>query len=984
MQFFQKYTDNVAKKFSNENTSEYGYRSDLEALLGHIFSELNIHDIQNDPLSLDGSKPDFVIVKNQVPMLYIETKNIGVSLDKIEKTEQMSRYYGYANLVLTDYLEFRFYRNGERYQEPIILGTYDKRKRTIKINPGSFQSLQDTLLDFTTSHREPIKKGSHLSKIMGGKARRIRDNALQSFKESRAGDLHKVYESIKRLLVHNLDIDSFADMYAQTLVYGLFVARFHDETPEDFSRAEARDLIPASNPFLRNFFDHIAGPNFDNRIKHIVDELCEVFQHANVAELMNDYYNHPSQDKGFDPVIHFYEDFLQEYDPALRKSMGAYYTPQPVVKFIVDSVDYLLKDQFHLHAGLADASQTDSKTHKVQILDPAVGTGTFLSMIIEKIQHYMQENGQQGRWHKYVYNDLLPRLHGFEIMMAPYTIAHLKLSMAFKDKGFKYFNDKRLGIYLTNSLEGMESNVLKPESAFGFAESIAQESLDAMRIKNETPIMVILGNPPYSVSSQNKGEWITRELSKYKKNLKERNIQPLSDDYIKFIRLTEYFIEKNGLGIVAMITNNSFLDGTIHRKMREHLLKTFDDIYILNLHGSGRRQEKSPDGSKDENVFNIQTGVSINIFIKKDDNKEFANVYYSDIYGDRQYKFSILNGKTLQDIDWNKIDTRKPSYFFIPRNYKKMTKYESGFALNEVFKESTPGVTTHDDKNLVSFDEFQDSEFSRLYFYRPFDFRYINYDLGEIGRPRYKVMRHMKDDNLALIAPRLCRGGEGFQHGLITKNLVDRSCGDKYSGSGTYMFPLYLGISSSKNSRLHNLDNSEWVSNIDSSIRGRLEEIVGQITDLNILDYIIAVMYSQRYRDEFAELLIADYARIPYPKDVIHFKKLMQLGSEIRKMQLLEHEKLQKPNTIFPEAGSDIIKKTEFENNKVWINNEQYFGNIIESTWNFSIGGYQPAQKWLKDRKGRDLTNSEIEYYQKMITALSYIQEIMQEIDASY
>ncbi|MHB8279940.1 MAG: N-6 DNA methylase, partial [Candidatus Humimicrobiaceae bacterium] len=384
------------------------------------------------------------------------TKDIGVSLDKVEKSEQMSRYYGYANLVLTDYVEFRFYRNGLRYEDPIKIANYDLKTRTIITIPENYEYVAKTLIDFTQSHKEPIRSGQHLSKIMGGKAQRIRDNVRQflAVKSDKNTELTRVYETIKKLLVHDLTEDTFADMYAQTLVYGLFAARYHDETPANFTRQEARDLIPKSNPLLRHFFDHIVGPNFDKRLEYIVNELCEVFSHADVAELMKEYFKvdlFGMSNKGPDPVIHFYEDFLKEYDPGLRKKMGAFYTPLPIVQFIVHSVDYLLKKEFGLTAGLADTSKLANGTHRVQILDPAVGTGTFISAVIDIIYSSLLKSGQKGRWPTYVHNDLLPRLHGFELMMAPYTIAHLKLGMAFRQTGFKYFN-RRLGIYLTNSL----------------------------------------------------------------------------------------------------------------------------------------------------------------------------------------------------------------------------------------------------------------------------------------------------------------------------------------------------------------------------------------------------------------------------------------------------------------------------------------------------------------------------------------------------
>ena len=542
---FEKYIASISNKFANEDTSEMGYRTEFEVLLKGIFESINVQPIGHDDKAKGGNKPDFAVKKNGIPILYIEAKDIGVSLDKVEKSEQMKRYFGYANLVLTDYTEFRFYRNGLQYEQPIKIAEYDLKIRRISALPENFVHVAKSLLDFAQSHKEPIKSGKHLSKIMGGKAQRIRDNVKQflATKSDKNIELVRVYEAIKKLLVHDLTHESFADMYAQTLVYGLFVARYHDKTPKDFSRAEARDLVPKSNPLLQHFFDHIVGPHFDDRLKYIVDELCVVFSHANVEDLMKEYFKDDlwgKTHKDPDPVIHFYEDFLKEYDDALRKKMGAYYTPLPVVQFIVRSVDYLLENEFGLAAGLADTSKTEDGIHRVQILDPAVGTGTFFSDVVGKIYTRIKKTKQEGRWPTYVHHDLLPRLHGFEIMMTPYTIAHLKMAMAFEKTGFKYFN-QRLGIYLTNALD--QSDKQEDLLSFGFAESIAEESKKASVIKNETPIMVVVGNPPYSVSSSNKGDWIQNLIKVYKQDLNEKKIN-LDDDYIKFIRFAEHFIEK--------------------------------------------------------------------------------------------------------------------------------------------------------------------------------------------------------------------------------------------------------------------------------------------------------------------------------------------------------------------------------------------------------------------------------------------------------
>lgn len=1010
---FENYLNTVSKKFAHEETSEMGYRTDFEILLKSIFEKVVTRPrIDHDAKAKDGNKPDFAILKNDVPILYIETKDVGTQLDKIEKSEQMARYFGYTNLVLTDYLEFRFYRNGQRYDEPIKIAECNLKNRTISPLPNNFEHAAKTLIDFTQSQKEPIKNGLHLAKIMGGKAQRIRDNLLQflSVDSEKNSEIKKIYKTLQKLLVHDLKVEAFADMYAQTLVYGLFVARYHDKTPDNFSRREARDLVPSSNPFLRHFFDHIVGPDFDKRLEYIVDELCEVFSHANVPELMKQYFRDDLWGKtheGPDPVIHFYEDFLREYDPELRKKLGAYYTPQPVVRFIVRSVDYLLEKEFGLPNGIADTTKTEDGIHKVQILDPAVGTGTFLSAVIRNIYSRLREKGQEGRWTTYVHNDLLPRIHGFEIMMAPYTIAHLKLSMAFKATGFKYFN-RRLGIYLTNSLEEAD-NIGELFTGFGFAESIAEESKEAAQIKNDTPIMVVVGNPPYSVSSNNKGTWITDLIKCYKENLNEKNIQPLSDDYIKFIRFAEHFVVKNKTGIVAMITNNSFLDGIIHRQMRKHLLETFDEIYILDLHGNAKKKETAPDGSKDENVFDIQQGVAIFIMIRRNEKKDkLGIVKFAELYGKSEKKFIQLNESKLNSINWNILKGTEPNYFFVPKDFQEIDTYNKNFKIDVFFNKWASGVATAKDDFIIMFTQSDvtellknfeictDQEIAHKYkvdikkvitvkndivnivsdksqiLYRPFDIRQTLYSPNSDGvfqRPRPEIMKHMLEDNLAILT---CKKQTtfDFQHIFLTKYITDRCAVSLQTGEVGYVFPLYL----------YSKDGTK-VPNLNHEILAEIEKTTGKTEPEEILDYIYAVLHSPGYRAKYKEFLKIDFPRVPYPKDKKTFQKLVKLGAELRSIHLLESPKVNKFITTFPKDGSFKVEKINYASGNVIINEEQYFGKVPETAWNFYIGGYQPAQKWLKDRKGRTLSNNDIEHYQKIIVALTETDRLMKEID---
>ncbi len=1019
----ENYVQSVSSKFrfSKDETTELGYRADFEILLKGIFEPLDNSRVAHDPKAREGNKPDFKVLQHDIPILHLELKDIGESLDKVEKSEQMARYYGYTNLVLTDYVEFRFYRNGLRYQEPIKIATYDLKSRTINPIPENYEHLAKTLFEFPQSQKEPISSGKHLAKIMGGKALRIRDSIRQfySLEEDRNTDLIKLYKTVKELLVHDLTINSFADMYAQTLVYGLFVARYYDKSLGGFSRQEARELIPNSNPLLRHFFDHIVGADFDIRLKYIVDELCEVFSHANVEELMKEYFKVDLWGKthrGPDPVIHFYEDFLNEYDPVLRKEMGAYYTPVPVVEFIVQSVDYLLKKEFGLANGLADTTKTKGDLHKVQIIDPACGTGTFISTVIRNIYIWLNSHGQKGRWPTYVHHDLLPRLYGFELMMAPYTIAHLKLGIAFRQTGFWTFH-RRLGIYLTNSLE---ESIIQQQALFvtmGLAESIVEESKEASKIKNDKPIMAVLGNPPYFGESSNKN-YKGHDVYKVEPSggkLREKNYKWLNDDYVKFIRFAESMIEKNGEGIVAMITAHGYIDNPTFRGMRWHLMKTFDEIHVLDLHGNANKREVAPDGSPDKNVFDIKQGVAIFIGVKRNSRKDnLAQIYRADILGTREAKFDYLHDNNVSTIRWQKVNPLAPNYEWVKVDEKIKKEYEKGFSINDLFELKNTGVVTKRDKLCIQvtrekmwqavqdFINLPESDVRQKYeipkdvrdwkfewakedllqsgpseesiipvIYRPFDTRFMYYTgkaRGFVGWPIERITKHfLSGENFALIAPKQL-SPEETPGAFITKYMGTHKTHSAYNIN--YYFPLYVysktGIK---------------ISNLKKEIVDKMEKIVSEVSPEGILDYVYAVLHSPNYRGRYKEFLRANFPRVPYPRDTKSFRKLVELGRELRQLHLLESPKVNRFITTYPESGSNVIEKPNYKDSRVYINENQYFGSVPEEAWNFYIGGYQPAQKWLKDRKGRELTNEDIEHYQKMIVVLVETGKIMEEID---
>jgi len=1023
-----EYISEVSTLYAAGDSTEYTYRTAFEQYLQTVFTKDGGYTVRHEQSTGTSNKPDFIILRGSVPVLYIEVKKPGEDLDKIEKSNQAERYFGYTNLIISDYIEFRFYRNGVRYEDPISLATVDRTMSTLIPCLGTEQHLRDVMTDFITSQKEPIKRGKHLAEIMGGKARRIRDNVV-AFLETESKDkneLVRMRRFIKEHLIENFTDDDFADMYAQTLVYGLFAARYNDDTPDSFSRAEALTLVPATNPFLRSFFGHISGSSFPRRLELIVDELCEVFSHADVKALMEDYFKQMkldgTADESPDPVIHFYEDFLREYDSSKKMDMGVFYTPLPVVRFIVRGVDELLKREFGIARGLADNERIQVKKttqnekgknitethdiHRVQLLDVAVGTGTFLNETVSHI--YDSYKSQQGRWPAYVEQDLLPRLHGFELMMASYTIAHLKLAMTLKKSGVHEFG-RRLGVYLSNTLDDAHDLPLT-SSLFGVVDSIAQESRLASEVKNDTPIMVVLGNPPYSGESQNP-HYTDNDVYKVEpggqQKLQERNSKWINDDYVKFIRFGESLVERSGEGIVAMITAHGYVDNPTFRGMRWHLRQTFDAIYVVDLHGNSNKKETAPDGSADLNVFDIKTGVSIMFGVKKKRvgkdaaDKPLATIYQADLYGKRAAKFATLDASSIESIDWNQLPADADVWKV---EGKGKAEYMKGFSVAELFPVNTVGVVTSRDKFVIAdsktelakrledFLELDAGQAKHNYelrenkswtvtqaqkhqydpnnivpiSYRPFDNRFIYYHNDFIERSRESVMKHfILGENVALCAIRINKE-KTYNSVFVSTDIIDARVADRFT---TSVFPLYL------------YENGEKIANLDPAIVAQIEAVVGATTPEDILDYVYAYLHAPSYRAQFGEFLKTDFPRVPLPASKELFSNLVGHGRHLRGLHLLTDPAVRQPITAFPNTGSDVVEKLSYKNGRVYINDEQYWDGVPEAVWKFYIGGYQPAQKYLKDRKGQKLSNSEMENYEQMIVSLHETFKVMASID---
>ena len=1044
------YLEQIDARYRSGISTEHSYRADLQRLLDALCSDVTV---TNEPRRQACGAPDYIITRRDIPIGYIEAKDVGKDLDDKSLQEQFERYRSSLdNLIITDYLAFRFYRGGEETAS-IAIGRIE-RGRIFPL-PEHFDTFIKLIQSFCLYVGQTITSASKLSKMMATKARLLADvieKALLGDEENAANStLRDQMEAFRAILIHDIEPRAFADIYAQTIAYGMFAARLHDPTLEDFSRQEAAELIPRSNPFLRSLFGYIAGPDIDDRIEWIVSDLADIFRATDVKNLLKDFGKATAQR---DPMLHFYETFLGHYDKKLKKARGVWYTPEPVVSFIVRAVDHLLKETFTLPEGLADTSKTTvqirssqggdkrykdghkretRELHKVQILDPATGTGTFLAEVVKHI--YRRFEGQQGIWSGYVHEHLIPRLNGFEILMASYAMAHLKLDLLLAETGYKSDDYQRLRVYLTNSLEEYH-----PDTGTLFASWLAREADEANKVKRDTPVMVVLGNPPYAVSSANKGAWIQKLIEDYKKDLNERKIN-LDDDYIKFIRYGEHYIERNGEGILAYISNNSFIDGITHRQMRKHLLETFDEIYILDLHGNSKKKETAPDGGKDENVFDIQQGVSINIFVKKSQSSnELAKVYHYDLYGKRQVKYSFLDGHNMGSVAWSELECREPYYFFVPKDFRAEEQYRQGFGIDELFPKYTSGIQTKNDNLSIKFnnneinqviEDFQSLTMSELVkkyhlknssgwtienavtdleqnnpfthdiLYKPFDIRktvFTGQSSGFIGRPRSDIAKHIVNhDNLVLNTMRQVSGTqEECELLLTTTPVLDRTL---YSTNGTpYMFPLYLYYDKSSLTQ-------ERTPNLDMEIVDKIAEGLGltftpEKTDgpntfapIDLLDYIYAVLYSPSYRQKYREFLKIDFPRVPYPNDVELFGKLVALGGRLRAVHLMESDELGPLITQYPVDGDNTVTRKIVKKDweitdeaaglgRVWINDTQYFDAIPVTAWEFYIGGYQPAQKWLKDRHGRRLGYEDILHYQKIVKALVLTDAIMQEIDS--
>ncbi|MBF0553744.1 MAG: N-6 DNA methylase [Nitrospirae bacterium] len=1017
--YLKKITE-AALHGDDREESFYSILADLLQAYCDSVDKRNVY-IRINPKKTVAGNPDFRVWDGKQHITgYIEAKHPSTdNLDKIEDTEQLKRYLNtFPNLILTNFLEFRLYKNGKLTDKvttckPFIL---HKLKTTPPVeNEAELMMLFEKYFSFSLPK---VYDAESLAVELANRTRFMRDEVIthELMERAQSGSDFSIsgfYEAFKVYLINGLSEKEFADLYAQTIMYGLFAARMRSEN--GFNRKLAYDNIPKTIGILRDIFYFISWKDIPLQMEWILDDISEVLAVTDINKLL-----HFHKEKGKDPVIHFYETFLSAYDPGTREMRGVYYTPEPVVSYIVRSLNIILKEKFNKPDGLANDTVT--------VLDPAAGTLTFLAEAARlAVDEYVSTWGDGGK-ENFIRRHIIGHFYAFELMMAPYAVGHLNMSFMLESLGYTLKDNERVKLYLTNTLEMEEL----AETRLPFMASLSAESHAAGEIKSKQPILVILGNPPYSGHSSNIGDWIKKEIKAYHKidgkPLNEKNPKWLQDDYVKFIRFAEWKIVQAGEGILGFITNHSYLDNPTFRGMRQSLMKSFDEIYILDLHGNSLKKEKCPDGSKDENVFDIRQGVAIAIFVKK--KGILKTVSYSELWGERESKYSWLSDNDIKTTHWQDITPKSEYYFFKQTDERFYALYETYTKITEIFPVNSVGIVTARDNLTIGWtkeDVWQAVlNFSKLnhelarqtynlgrdsiewkvelaqkdlieagidrdkitpVLYRPFDIRYTYYtgkSRGFICRPRIEVMRHMmQGDNLGLCVDRQWSsvGSVSYDVVFASKYVTDFNL---FRRGGAVVFPSYLY---QKNGLLH-VEEQTKEPNIKPEILKSLSKAFKKDTSPEeIFYYIYAVLYSDKYRTKYAEFLRSDFPRIPFTWDVGIFSKMADYGKRLVELHLLQSPELNAPISKFQGRGDCMVGKLKYDDSskRVYINKSQYFEGVSEDVWKYRLGGYQVCDKWLKDRKGRALSSlDEIQNYCRIVTSIHKTIELQREIDAAY
>ena len=918
---------------------------------------------------------------------------------------------------------------------------------------------------FTLKNREVIQSSKDMATRLGQLALAVRTRLREVLAiESDEGPIHKLMLMFKENLISDLDTDSFSDMYAQTIAYGLLSARIIN--PKANTADAAHTQIPITNPFLRDLMEtflnvggriHSGGVGLDFD-ELGVNEVVYLLDNTNMEAVLRDFGDRNQKE---DPVMHFFEGFLEEYDNKIRKDRGVFYTPQSVVSFIVHAVDDQLRTEFGLEDGLADTTTwgelseriTDLEIPKgtspdqafVQILDPATGTGTFPVEAIDLINKTMVVKWKAQKktvsqinalWNEYVPNHLLPRLHGYELMMAPYAIAHMKVGLKLYETGYNFQSNERVRIYLTNALEPAHDT----SGTFAFAiPALAFEAEAVNTIKRNQRFTTIIGNPPYSGVSSNNGEWISKLVRDYYlvdgEPLGERNPKWLLDDYVKFIRLGQSLLAESGAGTFSYITNHSYIDNPTFRGFRCNFSNQFPLLRIIDLHGNTKKKEKALTGLPDKNIFDIQQGVAI--FIASSANNNSPHVQHDHLFGSRQEKYDKLNSFRIPSMTWETVSCNQPYFLFMPAEMHE--EFQSWFKIQDVMKTNGWGVATRKDYLLVDIShedlksrvdyilggttddafkmgvrENKNWNFSKIkqnlglsagdrivpYAYRPFDVRSVFYEplMIERGDHRWPIARHLfrVSGNLSLLLSRTgaAAGSPEWDVLFVADGLSDLNL---FRRGGAFIFPLYLVNDESQ----LNLDKAKTPNFAEPFLNALSFNILENSTSIenhsspspeDIFYYIYALLHSPSYRKRYSDFLKIDFPRIPTSVNKELFLELSKLGKKLVGFHLLKLPLSDQSAGIPLERGDYLVEKVSYSEQTIWIDKAktQGFIKVPENVWDFSIGGYQVCQKWLKDREpkggkiptpGRILNERDIEHFQKVINAIYETIRIMAEVD---
>ncbi|EAH7600714.1 type ISP restriction/modification enzyme [Campylobacter jejuni] len=1040
------YLENI--KDISTNDKEHTHRTALQNLLQAIKdnqdkqNKISIKQEPNNDKEGRGA-PDFLITKDFLTLGYIENKRVNANLDNIITSDQILKYTKLSpNIILTDYLRFILLSLNDKNEiiicKEVKICSLDEIKSVIKnqsLLDTKTQELNELFSIFFSKIPNPINSALDFANHLSLRTRILKDELLLSSKNE---TLLSLFNTFKETLYKELSYEEFCDSFAQTLTYSLFLAKLNNDTAKEIDLNNAKKFIPKSFPLIRSMSGFL-DDSFENleNIKWLLEEIINIINHIDITSIIKelnktgekDLFNRPTiLSTHKDPYLHFYETFLASYDPKLREVRGVYYTPAPVVIFIINAIDEALKQDFNHKKGLSEALDKN-----ITLLDFATGTGTFLLEAFRKALEPISKNSVN-------YNPkvLIDKFCGFEFLIAPYTIAHLKISQSFKEEFNSPLNDdESLKIALTNTLYSKSiSKEQNDQNTLFTLIDLTKEFKKAQKIKEEQ-ILIITGNPPYSGASSNKGlyedeikisyglepskanlnneqkKWISsyfKEKSKqntstfkaiYEKHKleNEKNSKVMLDDYVKFIRFAQSKIDSQESGIFAFISNNSFLDNPTFRGMRYSLMQSFDKIYILNLHGDTRKKEKAPDGSKDDNVFDIMQGVSINIFIKQNSKAKNTNIYYHDLYGKRKDKYEFLYENDLNSIKWTLVKNNEPFYLFLPQNNDLLEEYNKGISVKDIFMLSSVGIASSKDAILIStnnkkleqqvynfYNEF-DKKYIKEIAYKPFDTQKIYYDIKKVERPRIDIMEHFLGyENIGLIYDRGTNLKE-ISNLFISSKVIDKHL----VGANSYVSPLYLYPTTrskkflkKENPNFNEENFTSKIENFKESFRTFIDELYKEkFSPEDILGYIYAVLFHKIYREKYLDFLKIDFPKIPFTKDKNTFKNLSKLGLKLVNLHLLKNDELDfnVGEALFKDIKNKNFKIQKIKYNKdvkeLFINESLYFNKVSPEIYEFKIGGYAVLDKYLKSHKEEDIDHK---HFTLIIQTLDETLKIQDEI----